>query len=60
MACEAEQQLVEEFAAQVPILEAQMAELQSRFSTWAAQMTAAIAALQACQLAQQNSPPPGP
>lgn len=59
MACEAERQLVEDLAAQWPTLQAQIAELQSRLSTWSAQMMAAVAALDAC-MAQQNSPPPGP
>lgn len=59
MACEAERQLVEELAAQWPILQAQLAEIQSRLSTWASQMTTAMIALDAC-IASQNSPPPGP
>lgn len=58
MACETERQLVEELAAQWPTLQAQVAELQSRLSTWAAQMTAAMAALDACMI--NNTSPPGP
>lgn len=61
MACETERQLVEELAAQAPLLIAQMNELQARLSTWASQMTSALQALDACMMNNTNPPnPPGP
>ena len=61
MACEAEQNLLNELTAQLPILQAQANEIASRLNTWFLQMDAAIAALVACQMANQNPPnPPGP
>ena len=61
MACEAKRQLVEELAAQWPTLKSQVAELQSRLSTWSSQVTTALADLQACEMNNTNPPnPPGP
>jgi hypothetical protein len=61
MACEAEQNTLNELAEQLPILQAQANEIASRLNTWFLQMDAAVRALAACQMANQNPPnPPGP